>query len=308
MEKILIIGGCGYIGSRLFQYLSKKKYSVDTVDTEWFGNYVNKNNIKEDYGNIKKNFISKYDAIILLAGYSSVLMCEGRMIESFKNNVGKFIRLLSKLRNQKFIYASSSSVYGNTEDREVDETYERYSPKNYYDLTKKEIDYYAQLSSVRYYGLRLGTVNGFSPNLRVDLMINKMYSDAQKTNRITIYNPNIFRPILGIEDLCKAIDVILKKDEPRGLYNMASFNNTIQEIADKISRCLRNISVVQKGNSQSYNFSVSTKKFQKTFDFKFQDTIESLVNSLVKDYNNSHKSIRENFYEKGKKMQILQKK
>ena len=191
MEKVLIIGGCGYIGSRLFQYLSEKKYSVDTVDTEWFGNFVNPKNIKCNYNTLSKKFLNSYGVIILLAGHSSVQMCKDNMFASFKNNVNNFINLLSKLSDQLFIYASSSSVYGNTKNISAKEDYERYIPTNYYDLTKKTIDYYAHLSKISYYGLRLGTVNGFSPNLRVDLMINKMYEAARNTGKIKIIKHNI---------------------------------------------------------------------------------------------------------------------
>jgi len=294
-NKILIIGGCGYIGSRLYEYFkNKKKYErVDTVDLEWFGNYVNPQNIKKDYRYLSARFLKKYDTLILLAGHSSIPMSEKKMLKTFKNNVVNFLQLLNKIDSQKFIYASSSSVYGNTKENEVTEEHDRYSPTNYYDLTKKEIDYYAHLSKANYYGLRMGTVCGYSPNLRVDVMINKMFESAISTGEILIFNKDFYRPILGIEDFCRAVEEIIKKDAPSGLYNLASFNITIEKIAKKVKKKLKKVKVNNIGSNPSYyNFSISTRKFEKTFNFQFNDSVESILDSLIKKSHKSNKSIR----------------
>lgn len=291
--KILIIGGCGYIGSRLFLYLTEKNYKIDTVDLERFGNYVNPRNIKKDYKLLTRAFLRKYKVIILLAGYSSIPMCENKMVGSFENNVVRFISLLDKIEKQKFIYASSSSVYGNTKKHKITEEYDRYSPTNYYDLTKKEIDYYAQLSDVNYFGLRLGTVCGYSPNLRVDVMVNKMVDCALKNKEIVIFNKNFYRPILGINDFCRAVETIIKKDKKPGLYNVASVNLQIQEMAEIVARKIKDTSIKNIGaNPTYYNFSINTGKFRKNFNFKFNDTIQSIVDSLIVNQSQANKTIR----------------
>lgn len=291
-EKILIIGGCGYLGSRLYQFLKSKNYSVDTLDNESFGNYINAKNYKRDYAKLTKSFLKKYKVVILLAGHSSVKMCENNFLEAFENNVYNFVKLLSNLSNQKFIYASSSSIYGKTNKKNVTENYNRYLPTNYYDLTKKEIDYYAQLSKINYFGLRLGTVCGYSPNLRSDVMINKMVDSARKKNEIDIYNPLVYRPILGIEDFCKAVETIILNEKPRGIYNLASFNSSIKKVADDVSRIMGGIKVKTIGSFSGYNFSVDTKKFERTFKFKFTETTDSIVKSLMTN-KPLHKSTRD---------------
>jgi len=289
--RIAIVGGCGYIGSRLFQYLTDLGYSVDTIDLEWFGNYVNPNNIKVNFKDLDKQFWAQYNSIILLAGHSSVQMCKDRMVASFENNVYNFVHLLEKLTLQKLIYAGSSSVYGSTGDTPAPENWDRFSPDSYYDLTKKIISYYSKLSERRCYELRMGTVAGASPNLRVDIMVNKMYDTAKRTGQITIFNSHIYRPILGILDLCKAVACMLETDH-YDIYNLASLNANVDDISKAVAKTLGNIDIINTGNSPTYDFSIDTSKFQSTYSFKFQDSIESIVESLKETYETSNKGVR----------------
>lgn len=294
MKKILIIGGCGYIGSKLYIYLSSK-HSVDTLDKEYFGNLVNPKNIKKNYAAINKKFLSKYSTIILLAGHSSVAMCEDNMLPSFQNNVVNFLNILPKIENQKFIYASSSGIYGKTGKKSAKELDDRYKPTNYYDLTKKIIDDYISLTNIDYYGLRFGTVNGGSPNLRIDLMINKMYYSAKKNGKIYLTSGNILRPILGMQDLCRAIEAIIEtKERKPGIYNLASFNKKVTKIARETATAIGNTELIidEKKNKNVYDFSISSEKFKKSFNFNFLDNIETIVSSLKESYTQSVKSVR----------------
>ena len=291
--KITIIGGCGYIGSKLFLYL-KDRHVVNTIDTEWFGNTVNPNNLCIDYTLTDKCVHQDCDVIILLAGHSSVPMCINNRMESFKNNVQNFVQLLGRIEGTKtkLIYASSSSIYGDTKNRSVNEEWRPLGPKNYYDLQKQEIDFYASLSDVEFYGLRLGTVNGWSPNLRVDIMLNQMYRSAVAEEHICVFNKEIFRPILGIEDLCRAVDVIIDGGDHRGIYNLASFNTSVKQLSERLSATFRNVEIIDKGNTPSYNFSIDTSKFQDTYNFKFTESVESIVQSLKDGWDNSEQTVR----------------
>lgn len=242
--------------------------------------------------------LSNYHTVVLLAGHSSVPMCKGDRRSSFNNNVVNFITLLERIEACKnpprLIYASSSSIYGNTKDIAAPEDWERYDPKTYYDLQKQELDYYARLSDVEYYGLRFGTVNGWSPNLRVDIMLNKMYQCAIEDNLIFIFNKHIFRPILGIADLVRAVEAIIRGDDHRGIYNLASFNASVEEISNSISRCLGgDVEIVDKGISETYNFSINTNKFQETYRFEFRESVDSIVKSLREGWDDTHKGVRE---------------
>ncbi|PWU24247.1 hypothetical protein C5B42_00310 [Candidatus Cerribacteria bacterium 'Amazon FNV 2010 28 9'] len=288
MKKVLILGGTGYIGSALTSYLQE---DIQTVDLEWFGNVNNPANQKIDYDELPKKFFSSFDVVILLAGHSSVAMCEDNRHSSFENNVAKFVRLLDKLDDQAFIYASSSGIYGKTGENIVDETFDRYVPTTYYDLQKKEIDLYASLSSLNYYGLRFGTVNGYAPNLRTDLMINKMFLDAKEYGKIHVSNPHIHRPLLGIADLCRVVNSIILDPTHPGIYNLASFNTQIGEIAQRVGTMM-DVPVVVDSPQPSYNFSISTNKFEQQFDFHFQETPGSIVDGLKKYYTKAHREAR----------------
>ena len=97
LNKTLIIGSGGYIGSRL-----SREIQADGVDINWF----KKGSKDIDFKDLTRDYYSQYDNIILLAGHSSVKMSEGNLNSCFNNNVRNFIDLLEKLDKQKLIYAS----------------------------------------------------------------------------------------------------------------------------------------------------------------------------------------------------------
>ena len=305
MSNILIIGGNGYVGTQLYNYLGS---SVNVIDTCWFGQSIEETLVK-DYKTMSKEFYSEYDTIILLAGHSSVKMSEAESNSCFNNNVKNFIRLLEKLNDrQKFIYASSSSVYGSVGGRTVNEKYYGFEPYNQYDISKHTADLYAVKSELQYYGLRFGTVNGYSPVLRTDVMINAMVNSALRDKEIKLFIKDTMRPILGINDLCRGVDTIIKCDEDkRGLYNLASFNKTAEQIAYEVSSVM-NVPVVEydtdlnnvtnvKNQTKTYNFSISTLKFRKTFKFKFKETVESITEGLVNNWDTMKKTDRSEAFE-----------
>jgi nucleoside-diphosphate-sugar epimerase len=300
MSKILLIGGNGYIGSRLQEVLN-----VDVIDTNWFGD--GDLHWSGDYKDLTSKYYESYDTIILLAGHSSVKMSEGNLNSCFNNNVRNFIDLIEKLDKQKLIYASSSSVYGSVGGKTVNEKYYGFEPYNQYDISKHTADLYAQKSDVEYYGLRFGTVNGYSPVLRTDVMINAMVNSALQNGEIKLFIKDTMRPILGLNDLCGAVETIIDHDkDERGLYNLASFNKTAEQIAYEVGSVM-NVPVIEyetdptnitntKIQTKTYNFSISTLKFRKTFKFKFKETVESITESLINNWDTMKKTDRSEPY------------
>ena len=294
MKRTLIIGSGGYIGSRLM-----KEMQATGVDINWF----KKGKEDVDFKDLTRDYYSEFDNIILLAGHSSVKMSEGGLNSCFNNNVRNFIDLIEKLDKQKLIYASSSSVYGSVGGKTVNEKYFGFEPYNQYDISKHTADLYAQKSDVEYYALRFGTVNGYSPFLRSDVMINAMVNSALTDGHIKLYIKDTMRPILGINDLCGAIKTIVECDEDkRGLYNLASFNKTAEQIAYEVANVM-GVEVQEfeadptqikntKNQTKAYNFSISTLKFRKEFKYKFKDTVEGLATELRDRWNDMRKTNR----------------
>lgn len=301
MERILIIGGCGYIGSAIFSRLkTNANLQVDTVDLEWFGNFVNPNNIKKDMKDLDEEFLNSYTTIIILAAHSSPPMAANSPTECvFKNNVGNFISLMSKLKNnQKVIYASSSSVYTGLMENNVTEDAVLKSPISLYDLTKQEIDYYTALNlfpSIQLYGLRFATVGGYSPNQRTDTMLNMMVRTANEKGSIFVVNGQTRRPILYIEDLVDTVLAIINcKEDKRGIYNLSSMNAVIQDIADSVGNKL-GITVQQTDEksfsnllggkmSPVFDFSIDSTKVQASFGVKLNATIDTIVDNLQQNF------------------------
>jgi len=279
-KNILILGGSGYIGSRIRQVLSVS-YLVDSIDIVE----------STDYHDLEEEELVKYNVIVLLAGHSSVKSCIGDIAGPWLNNVTNFTNLISKIAPDTLvIYASSSSVYGNsmTGKKHIEGNLE-FIPVNNYDLTKYTLDLSAQLAISQGYniiGLRFGTVNGWSPKLRTDLMINAMYDSAINENQIKVNNKHINRAILGIEDLCNAVTKCIEKPTV-GIYNLSSFNTTVDEISKILSKRLA-VPIVDLGEFDGvYDFALDCSKFKKIFEFTFNETPETIVDGLIERYNES---------------------
>jgi nucleoside-diphosphate-sugar epimerase/2-polyprenyl-3-methyl-5-hydroxy-6-metoxy-1,4-benzoquinol methylase len=301
--RLLVIGGSGYIGTQLIDYIKEiyENIKIVVVDSENYSNCVNKrkdvNYVNAKYQDLPVSFYEEFTDIVLLGGQGSVSN-SNNVINVIDNNVRNFAWLLEVMtQEQKLIYASSSSVYGRTNNKEVDEEFSKtsgYEPYNYYDWSKQTIDQLAELSGKQYYALRFGTVNGFSRNLRNDVMINSMIFNAKKNGKIFVSNHYVNRPILGIDDLCKAVLTIINegKMELSGVYNLNSFNATVYEIASKISSMCNvkcedmtrgeGIKIVNfKLQTKSYDFKINSNKFIENFGFKFNDTLKSIIESLL---------------------------
>tara|TARA_R100000005_G_C4994113_1_gene201111 strand:+ start:44 stop:934 length:891 start_codon:yes stop_codon:yes gene_type:complete len=276
MSKTLILGGNGYIGSALYS-----KIDADSVDLCLFGNNLGYSKV----ANFNDVDISQYENIILLAGHSSVQMCEHNKGNAWINNVDYFYNLCEKLGdNQLLIYASSASVYGQKTNI-CTESDLNINPINHYDLTKINIDIIANKfinDGKNIVGLRFGTVNGYSSNIRSDLMINSMVYSYKTKGSIWVSNSWIKRPILAIDDLVRAVLRIIDSDKKYyGQYNLCSFNKTVDEISETVSQVLGCEIIKSKNTNKVYDFEISNKNFQKDYDFVFKCDIKSVIISMV---------------------------
>lgn len=265
----------------------ERGHTVESVDVEWFGKPNVITNIKCDYRHFHD--YASYDVIVLLAGHSSVKMAGSDGRSTFKNNVDNFTWLLDRIKpEQKLIYASSSSVYSNPGAVKLDETYTGYEPTNFYDLSKIVIDNYATIKGqwpYQIFGLRFGTVNGYSPNLRSDIMINAMVCSYLRRKFIEVSNPHIYRPILWLKDLCWAMECIIQdgNSDNSGIYNLCSLNASVATIGRRVKEILGSDCDIVYGGSVGtpYNFQITCSKFCSEFGFNFNGSIDGIVNELL---------------------------
>jgi nucleoside-diphosphate-sugar epimerase len=283
--KVLIIGGEGYVGSYLFNHLFKQGIDVQTVGNRLL-----------DYNLLGRIFLSSFTHIVLLAGHSSVLRCKGPLESPWKNNVRNFKNLVEKTDNrQTIIYASSASVYGDKDTKPL-YTEEDISIDyvNNYDLTKVSLD----LLAMKYIGegrniigLRFGTVNGGSPVIRRDLMINSMVYTALFEKHITITNKHIKRPILSVRDLSRAVETMIKSKAASNIFNLASFNSTVESIANIVSDYTK-VDITDNGDVPgAYNFAIDNTKFKVLLNFTYEDNLHSVVENVIECYKNKNPEI-----------------
>ena len=304
--KILIAGGAGYIGSALVPSLLSRGYQVVVVDLLWFGNHLPKNVdvIQKDVMELTQDELNGFDQVIFLAGLSNDPMAEFSPSKNFVFNAAApaFLGYISKKAGVKrYIYAGSCSVYGYTVNKLFDENSPTIS--NYpYGISKLQgeqavIEMEGEHFSV--ISLRQGTVSGYSPRMRLDLVVNAMFKSAISDQTITVNNPAIWRPVLSIDDAVNAyIRAIEAQENISGIFNIASGNFTVGEIGDFVKRGVEeNLGVTTKLNIKNMNdfrnYKVSYEKAINVLSFKPSQDINSIVKNLelnlekYRDFSNS---------------------
>ncbi|MBW7845911.1 MAG: SDR family oxidoreductase, partial [Bacteroidia bacterium] len=272
-KKVLLLGGAGYIGTMLAPFLNKHEFDVTVVDTEWFGNYLPSTvkSIRKDIFEMKQSEYEGYDAVVFLAGLSNDPMAEFSPKDNFIYNTGMpaFCGFMAREAGVKhFIFAGSCSVYGYTHNSTYSE--DDIAVSNYpYGVSKLQGEQSLLTLADENFSvicLRQGTVSGYSPRMRLDLAINTMFKNAISKNEITLSNPKIWRPLLGINDLCNAYLGALRATDYRSeIINIASFNTTIGELAIQVKEFVEehfgNTVTISNQNVQDYrNYKVSIEK------------------------------------------------
>jgi nucleoside-diphosphate-sugar epimerase len=294
MMKVLIAGGAGYVGSVLIPRLLDRGYKVDVVDLFWFGNHLPRQVgvLNKDIFQLSVEDLEPYDQVIFLAGLSNDPMAEFSPSKNFIFNAAAPAYLAYTAKNAKvkrYIYASSCSVYGYTEDELFDET--RPVSSNYpYGISKLQGEQAAiQLADQDFsvIALRKGTISGYSPRMRFDLIINTMFKNAVREHVITVNNPSIWRPILSIEDAATAyIRAIEANYKLSGIFNVASGNYTVGEVADMVraeveERLGTPVALNIKHIQDFRNYKVSTQKASNVLSFHSVGSVKSIVSSLI---------------------------
>jgi nucleoside-diphosphate-sugar epimerase len=294
--KILVVGGAGYIGSVLIPELLGRGYDVDVIDLFWFGNHLPAeiNAINKDIFDLTEKDMESYDTVIFMAGLSNDPMAEYSPAENFISNASApaFLGYIAKKAGvRRFIYAGSCSVYGYT----VNELYDEESPavSDYpYGISKLQGERSVmQMNSDDFsvIAFRQGTVSGYSPRMRLDLVVNTMFKTALIEKAITVNNPAIWRPVLSIQDAATAyIRAIEANSEISGVFNIASGNYTVGEIGDLVKSGVKrnmdlDITLHIKHIEDYRNYKVSIEKAKKVLSFHPKFDVDDIVENLVQN-------------------------
>lgn len=263
--KILVIGGCGHIGSVVYGWLKQHGVEVDSLDALMRGNPGAVPNQDRYYDSLTIDELAAYDTVIWMAGHSTVHRCNGDPVGAVANNVSGLVHLAQKMTFQTLIYASSGSVY--TRDN-----------GSVYDATKRAADEIIPILHRNTHALRMGTVCGASPNIRRDVMINGMVYDAVTKGSVFVKNGHAKRPILGMNDLTRAIGHIIHGEVKPGIHDLCSFNASIGQIGHQVAGEVGAFMREDRGDG-TYDFMMECAGWLRP-----QETVPSIVASLLHAY------------------------
>lgn len=292
--KILIAGGAGYIGTVLVPRLLERGYQVDVVDLLWFGNYLppEANVIQRDIMSLKQEDLTGYDQVIFIGGLSNDPMAEYSPSQNFTGNAATpaYLAYVSKKAGVKrFIFGSSCSVYGYSVGELCDENAPAVSSYPY-GISKLQGEFAClslQDDNFSAICLRKGTVSGYSPRMRLDLVVNTMFKTALTENLITVNNASLWRPLLDIRDAASAYVRAVDADyHISGIFNIASANYTVGEIADYVREGVReHLGIDPKLNIKFLedfrNYKVNTGKARNVLSFNPRFNVKDIVKNLA---------------------------
>lgn len=288
---ILVTGGAGYIGTLLTKKLLNLNHKVIVLDTFWFGNHLpnhkNLRIIKKDILNIKERDLGKIDVVYHLASVANdaasmldtkltwEISCQGTL---------NLCNICKKLKVKKFIFASSGSVYGIKKEKRVTENLSL-KPISDYNKTKmiaeKVIESFSPFFKI--YLVRPGTVFGYSPRMRLDLMINILTFHALQKKKITVFGGSQTRPFIHIQDMTDLYLHFLNKNLRSGIYNASSGNLTANKTATEIKKLI-NCKIIKKKSNDPRSYRLSSEKIKKT-GFKFNWDLKKGVLELIEKFN-----------------------
>src|SRR5262245_59621797 len=242
--KLLVTGGCGYVGTKLTEaLLARTPHEVTVLDVMWFGNRLAPHprlTVEAmDVRRIDEVDLAPYDTIFHLANIANDPSLELNPYASWEVNVLAGMRLVDRAARQgvrQFIFASSASVYGLKSEPRVTEDLELF-PLSEYNKTKMVAERVVQSYADRLVTtiVRPATVCGYSPRMRLDVVVNMLTMQALSRGSVTVLGGEQTRPNIHIDDL---VDLYLFAHDRRlaGVYNAGFENLKVMDIARLITR------------------------------------------------------------------------
>ena len=260
--KILLTGGCGYIGTNLTNTLLDLGHQITVVDIMWFDNYLNSHNnlsvIQADIRNIDKIPMDGVDTIIHLANIANDPTGNLNSKLTWEVNTLASKLLVEKAIDtgvEQFIFASSGSVYGIKEERDVTEDLPL-MPISDYNKSKmiSERVLLSYQDKITLQIIRPATVCGYSPRMRLDLSVSMLTMQALTNSKITVFGGQQTRPNIHMNDMVGVYLHFLELGaKAPGIYNAGFENISILDIAKKVTEHIpAEIEITESNDPRSY--------------------------------------------------------
>ncbi len=311
MKKILVTGGCGFIGTKLIPSLLARNYKVISIDTQYFGNYLPKNknlsNIKMNVKDLKSHHLNNVDCVIHLAAISNdpaALLDAQITWETNVLNTYNLLELCKISKIKKFIFASSGSVYGVSKQKKVIETTDLVPISNYNKtkmIGEKILECYKKFFDIVI--LRPGTVCGYSKSLRLDLTVNAMTYDSFYKKKINVNGGNQIRPQLHIDDMVDAYNFFIM-NKKTGTFNIGFENFSINKISELIQKNYKKSKIKRNKSIDVRSYRLHSNKILK-LGFKPKKNSLEAIKELLDIFSSKRIPKNINFYRTKKLKKIF---
>jgi nucleoside-diphosphate-sugar epimerase len=297
-ERVLITGGAGYVGSNLVPKLLSKGYKVTVLDLYMYGDVFadlkGNPNLTEVKGDMRDpavvaQAVAGCDAVIHLACISNDPSFDldpglGKSInyDCFR----PLVQAAKKAGAKRFIYASSSSVYGVKADPNVTEDlplepltdYSKFKAMCEKVLDEERVPGFVTLT------LRPATVCGYAPRLRLDLSVNILTNHAVNKGKITVFGGDQLRPNIHIDDMTDVYVLCLESEDTAidgKIFNAGYENHSINDIAKMVQNVIgSHVDIVRESTNDNRSYHVSSDKIKRELGFSPQHSIEDAVRDL----------------------------
>ena len=285
--KILVTGACGYVGTTLVPKLLARGDEVVAFDIMWFGNDLPQHPaltvIRGDVRDTSSIDLSGIDAIVHLASVANDPCGDLDPKLTWEISALATMQLADRAARagiQRFVYASSGSVYGIKDEEQVTEDL-TLEPISEYNKTKMV----AERVMLSYAGdmavqiVRPATVCGPSPRMRLDVSVNMLTMQALTNGEITVFGGNQVRPNIHIDDITDLYLMLLDRPELCGIYNAGFENISILDIAKMVdAQVPTKITVTASNDPRSYR--INSDKLLAT-GFKPKKTVNDAIREII---------------------------
>ncbi len=328
-ESVLVTGGAGYVGAVLVPKLLKKGYKVTVLDTFWFWNspeeYIkaieaeNNTNLTIVKGDLR----NKADINRALNGAESVihLACisndpSSELNPEFTHSVNydgsiNIIDLAKANKIKRFIYASSSSVYGIKEEPNVTEELEL-QPLTQYSKLKVEIEHYLMHQIDEHFKgvvIRPSTVCGYSPRQRLDVVVNILTNFAVNKGKIKVLGGSQLRPNIHIKDMVRAYELLLEAPIDKinkKIYNAGYENLKVMEIANLVKEVVGEVEVTVEETDDPRSYHVCSDKIKNELGFETKHSVKEAIAELKEAFRDGKlKNLEDDNYFNVKRMKKI---